>query len=123
MPLVSRDPPGSSTHLKISTDTMHLCVSNSTIPKNTMHMLTNKLDGGAIPMHPDAMEVRVHLSKKSPWSACTPSWMTKLGISSPPSPSQACQRVGLITTDRVSVMSCMDFLSRVVSHEYMCIVM
>ena len=71
----------------------------------------------------DAMEARVRFSNMSPLSACTPSQATKLGIKSPPSPSQACQRVGLITMDQVSVMSCKACSNHVVSHEYMCIVM
>jgi len=57
---------------------------------------------------PVSMEARVRFNKMSPWGACTPSWMTKLGIGSPPSPSQACQRVGLTTADQVLVMSSKD---------------
>ena len=72
---------------------------------------------------PVEMEARVCFNKTSPWGTCTPSWTTKLGISSPPSTSQTCQRFGLITVDLVSVMSCKAFSSHVVSHEYMCIVM
>ena len=40
-----------STHLKISTDTMHQCVAGSTIPKKTMCMLEDELDEGVEPMH------------------------------------------------------------------------
>ena len=40
-----------NTHLKINTDTMHQCVSGSTVPKKTMHMLADELDEGAEPMH------------------------------------------------------------------------
>jgi hypothetical protein len=39
------------THLKISTDTMHQCVSGSAAPKKTMCMLADELDEGAEPMH------------------------------------------------------------------------
>jgi len=39
-----------SKKLKIRTDTMHQCVSGSTTPKKTMHILANKLDEGAEPM-------------------------------------------------------------------------
>jgi len=67
-------------------------------------MLADELDDGVTPMHPDVMEASVRFRKISPWGACTPSRMTKLGIKSPPSPSQACQRDGLTTTDQVSVM-------------------
>ena len=35
------------THLKISTDNMHQCVSNSTVPKKIMRILADKLDEGA----------------------------------------------------------------------------
>ncbi len=70
-----------------------------------------------------ATKARVRFSKMSPCGACTPSWTTKLGINSPPSPSQACQSVNLTTMDRVLVMSCKACSSHVVSHEYMCIVM
>lgn len=38
-------------HLKISTDTLHQCVSSSTVPKKTMRMLADDLDEGAEPMH------------------------------------------------------------------------
>ena len=55
-----------STHWKINTDIMHKCVVGSTAPKKAMRMLTNELDGGATPMHPDAMEARVRFSKMSP---------------------------------------------------------
>jgi len=77
-------------------------------------MLLDELDGGDTLIHRDAMEARVHFSKMSPWSACTPS---------PPSPSQACQRVGPITMNCVSVMSYMACSSHFVSHGHMCIVM
>lgn len=40
-----------STHLKINMFTMHQCVSDSTIPKETMHMLADELDEGVKPMH------------------------------------------------------------------------
>jgi len=40
-----------STHLKINTDTMHQCVSGSSTPKKTMHMLANELDEEAKIMH------------------------------------------------------------------------
>jgi len=73
--------------------------------QKTLHMLADELDEGAIPMHPDSMEARVHFSKMSSLSACTPSRTTKPGISLPPSPSQACQKFGLTKTHRVSVMS------------------
>lgn len=36
---------------------------------------------------PVVTEARVRFSKMSPWGACTSPWRTKLGISSPPSPS------------------------------------
>ena len=36
-----------STHLKISMDTIHECVVDSIIPKNTMHTLAEELDEGA----------------------------------------------------------------------------
>ena len=72
-----------STHWKISTNTMHQCVAGSAAPKNTMRMLANELDGGAISIHPDTTEARVRLSKMSPWRAYTSSWTTKLGISFP----------------------------------------
>ena len=40
-----------STHLNISTGTMHQCVFGSTVPKKTMCMLANELDEGFEPMH------------------------------------------------------------------------
>jgi len=55
-----------NTHWKINTDSMHQCVSGSFTPKKTIHMLADELDGGAIPMHPDAMEARLHFSNMSP---------------------------------------------------------
>ena len=79
-----------STHLKINTDTMHQCIAVLAAPKKTMHMLADELDGGSIPMHPDTMEARVRFSKMSPLITQTPSRTTKLGISSPHSPSQGC---------------------------------
>ena len=67
-------------HLKINTNTMHQFVVDLIAPKKNMHMLEDKLEGGATHMHRDAMVARVHFSKMSSWSTCTPSWMTKLGI-------------------------------------------
>jgi len=87
------------TCLEISADTMHQHVVGSAALKKTMCMLADELDGGATPMHHNATETRVCFSNMSPWSACTPSRTTKLDIISPTSPSQACQRVGLNTTD------------------------
>lgn len=60
---------------------------------------------------PVATKARFVFRKISPWCACTPSWPTKLGIKPPPSPPQACQRVGLTTINQVSVMSFMAFPS------------
>ena len=48
-------------------------------------MLSNELDRGAISVHPHATKASVRLSKMSPLSTWTPSWTTKLGISSSPS--------------------------------------
>ena len=39
-----------STHLKISKDTMHQCVSSSASPKKTMFMIADDLDEGDEPM-------------------------------------------------------------------------
>ena len=50
-----------------------------------MCMLSDKLDIGAISVHPDVMKARVHFSMMSPLSSRTPSWTTKLGINSSPS--------------------------------------
>jgi len=103
-----------STHLKINMETMHQCVSDSVAPKKTTHMLANELDERG---ETDALfktEARVFFSKMSPRGAYTPSHTTKLGISSPPSPSRACQRVCLIIENRVSVMSCKACSSHVV---------
>ena len=116
-------PMTTNTHLKIEINTMHECVTGSATPKKTMCMQKYELDEGATPMHLDAMEARIFFNKMSPWGACTPSRTNKLGINSPPSPSKACQRIGLITTNWVLVMSCMACSSHLVSHEYMCIVM
>ena len=58
---------------KINMDTMHQCVVGFAAPKKTIRMLEDKLDGGATPMHQDAIEARVHFSKMSPWTACKPS--------------------------------------------------
>lgn len=40
-----------NTHLKISMDTLHQCVSNLAAPKKTMRMIVDELDEGAEPMH------------------------------------------------------------------------
>ena len=40
-----------STHLKISMDTLNECVSGSATPKKTMHMLANMLEEGVDAMH------------------------------------------------------------------------
>lgn len=74
-----------STCLEINIDTMHQHVSGPVTPRMTMDMLSDELDEGAILVYPDAMEARVRFNKMSPLSAQTPSRMTKLGISSPPS--------------------------------------
>jgi len=74
-----------STCLESSIDTMHQNIVDLVIPRTTMHMLVDELGREAISVHPDAMKVRVCFSKMSKLSARTPSRMTKLGISSPPS--------------------------------------
>ena len=74
-----------STCLEINADTMHQHVVGPVVTKNTMHMLLDELDGGAISVYPDATEARFRFSKMSSLSAWTPSWMNKLGINSPPS--------------------------------------
>ena len=74
-----------STDLSISVDTMHKYVSGLIALKTMMRMLSHELDRGAQAVYPDAMEARVRFNKMSPLSTQKPSWMTKLGISSPPS--------------------------------------
>ncbi len=78
------------THMDISTDTMHQYVVGSVAAKKIICMLSDELDREAISVYPDAMEARVRFSKMSPLIARTPSRTTKLGISSPHSPSQGC---------------------------------
>lgn len=75
--------PTTSTCLEITIDTMHQHVVSPVTPRMTMCMLSDELYGGDIAVYPDAVEARVRFSKMSPLSAWTPSWMTKLGISSP----------------------------------------
>ena len=74
-----------SIHLEINTDTMHQYVVGWTTLKTMMCMLLDELDRGARSVYPDAMEARVFFQQVSPLSARKPSWMTNLGISSPPS--------------------------------------
>ena len=74
-----------NTCLESSVDTMHQHVVSQVAPRMTMCMLSDKLDGGAISVYPDATEARVHFGKMSPLSAWTPTRTNKLGIKSPPS--------------------------------------
>ena len=55
-----------STHLKISMETMHQCVADSATPKNTMRMLADELDEGGRTNAPVATEERVHFNNISP---------------------------------------------------------
>lgn len=71
--------------LEISAETVHQHVVDLVAPRMTMRMLSDKLDGGAISMYPNAIDARVHFNKMSPLSAQTPSRTTKLSINSPPS--------------------------------------
>jgi len=74
-----------NTCMERNVDTMHQHVVGPVTPRMTMHMLLDELDRGAILVQLDATKARVRFSKMSPLSAWKPSWMTKLGISSPPS--------------------------------------
>ena len=55
-----------STHLKISMDIMHQCVSGLVAPKKTMHMLADKFGWRGRTNAPVAMEARVRFNKMSP---------------------------------------------------------
>ena len=71
--------------LAISADTMHQYVTGPTALKTMMRMLLDELDKGAISVHSYATEASVSFRNISLLSGGTPSWMTKLRISSPPS--------------------------------------
>lgn len=49
-----------STHLEISTDTMHQYIVGLATLKMTMHMLSDKFYKGSISVYSDAMKARVH---------------------------------------------------------------
>jgi len=74
-----------STCLEINAYSMHEHVTGLVASRITMHMLSDVFNGWAISVYPDATEARVCFKKMSPLSAQTPSRMTKLGISFPPS--------------------------------------
>ena len=85
--------------LKLSTENMQKYIGGPTTLRIVLRVLQDELDRGFRTIYLEAMEARVCFSKMSPWGACTPSRMTKLGIISPPSTSQACQRVSLTSMD------------------------